>query len=158
MGVDAVGLYRWGRWFATTRVPVLPGLLRQLVRLLYRADLASGAEVGPGLELGYGGLEVVVEPDTRIGRSCFLGHGVCVGRRTPDEGAPVLGDFVHVSTGARILGPVRVGDYAVIGANALVLEDVAHGAVVAGIPAVELRRDPSPEESYQRYLASRERR
>jgi serine O-acetyltransferase len=149
--MDAVGFYRLGRWLRARGVRGLPSVLRWLGQALHGVDLPPEAEIGPGLGLGYGGLGVAVDPQARLGRCCFLGPGATIGRQTPGEGAPVLGDFVYVSTGARILGPVRVGDYAVIGANAVVVEDVAYGAVVAGVPAVELRRDPTPEETRRRF-------
>jgi serine O-acetyltransferase len=132
----------------------LPEGLRLLGRILHDIDLPAEADIGPGLELGYGGLCVVVDPKARIGQDCFLSPGVTVGRLTPQGEAPVLGNSIYVGTGAKILGPVRVGDYAIIGANAVVTEDVPYGAIMAGIPAVELRRDAAPEENYRRFLAS----
>jgi serine O-acetyltransferase len=152
--MDAVRLYRLGRWLRARGVSGLTEGLRLLGRVLHDIDLPAEADIGPGLELGYGGLCVVVDPGARIGQDCFLSPGVTVGRLTPNGGAPVLGNSIYVGTGAKILGPVRVGDYAIIGANAVVTEDVPSGAIMAGIPAVELRRDPAPEENYRRFLAS----
>jgi serine O-acetyltransferase len=119
--------------------------LRLLGRVLHDIDLPAQADIGPGLVLGDGGLCVVVDPEARIGQDCFLSSGVTVGRLTPHGGAPVLGNSIFVGTGAKILGPVRVGDHAIIGANAVVMEDVPCGAIMAGIPAAELRRAPALE-------------
>ena len=51
-----------------------------------------------------------------------------------------IGDYVRIGTGAKILGPVKIGDFAVIGANAVVTRDVPAGTIVAGVPAKEIRR------------------
>ena len=76
-----------------------------------------------------------------IGDDCVLRQGVTLGNRYLDRpgDAPVLGRRVNVGAGAKLLGPVQIGDDAVIGANAVVLHDVPAGATVVGIPAV-----PSP--------------
>jgi len=152
--MDVVKLYRFARWLRARGRTGMPEGLRLLGRVLHDIDLPAEADIGPGLELGYGGLCVVVDPKARIGQDCFLSPGVTVGPLTPHGEAPVLGNCIYVGTGAKILGPVRVGDYAIIGANAVVMEDVPDGAIMAGVPAVELRRDPAPEENYQRFLAS----
>ena len=56
---------------------------------------------------------------------------------------------MRIGAGAKILGNIRIGDFAVIGANAVVVKDVAPGAVVAGVPARELRREPNPAAAYK---------
>jgi serine O-acetyltransferase len=57
----------------------------------------------------------------------------------------VIGDDVRIGAGAKILGKITIGDFAVIGANAVVIKDVPPGAVVAGVPARELRHRAAPE-------------
>jgi serine acetyltransferase len=81
----------------------------------------------------------VIHPGARIGASCLLRQGVTIGDRLPRQGLPVLGNNVNVGANALILGPVRVGDGAVIGAGSVVIHDVAPGCVVAGNPARILR-------------------
>jgi serine O-acetyltransferase len=108
------------------------------------------AEIGEGTELGYGGIGVVIHRNTRIGRHCVISQQVTLGGRSGLEGAPLVGNYVRIGAGAKVLGPVHVGDFAVIGANAVVVHDVAPGAVVAGVPAHELRRDPDPRATYMR--------
>lgn len=78
---------------------------------------------------------IVVHPDVQIGPNCILFQQVTLGVNRGKEGVPKLGGHVDVGPGARILGPVTIGDHAVIGANAVVLCDVPAGATAVGVPA-----------------------
>jgi serine O-acetyltransferase len=82
---------------------------------------------------------VVVHPDATIGPNCVLFQQVTLGTG-PRPGLPDLGGGVEVGPGAKVLGGVTVGDFATIGANAVVIDDVPPGAVAVGIPAV-IKRD-----------------
>lgn len=113
-------------------------------RLLRRTQMALfGIEIGKDVELGAGvycvhTLGIVIGGNAKIGaRVRFMGNNT-VGT-AKDNGYPTIEDDVLVGCGARILGPVRVGARATIGANAVVLSDVAADSVVVGIPARPLR-------------------
>ncbi|MDX2016947.1 MAG: serine acetyltransferase [Planctomycetota bacterium] len=118
-------------------------LYRVIAEWILGIELHWSLDVGPRLRIfhGYG---LVVNPASRIGADCVLRHTTTLGlKETADQepgGAPVLGDRVDVGPHVVILGPVRIGDGAVIGAGAVVTRDVAPGAVVAGNPARELER------------------
>lgn len=73
--------------------------------------------------------------EVRMGRDCVLYHGVTLGHDGNRDGQPVLGDRVRVYAGARLLGPITVGDDAVIAAGALVLDDVPSRSTAIGAPA-----------------------
>ncbi|SFI40969.1 serine O-acetyltransferase [Albimonas pacifica] len=90
---------------------------------------------------------VVVHPDTVIGPNCILFQNVTLGTNYGRRGAPRLGGHVDVGPGAVVLGPVTIGDHALIAANAVVLSDVPPGAVVAGAPArvIRYRAGAGPE-------------
>ena len=148
--MNALKLHAWARRAKGVGIPVVPSLLRRFIRLVSHAYLPEGAQIGEGTELGYGGLGVVIHEEAKIGRHCLISQGVTIGGRGGRPGVPVIGDYVRIGAGAKVLGDIRVGDYAVIGANAVVTRDVAEGAVVAGVPARELRRDPNPKETYLR--------
>ena len=87
---------------------------------------------------------IVVHGATVVGDDCIIRQGVTLGIRRMyglDE-APVLGNGVTVGAGAKILGRVRIGDGADVGANAVVLEDVPEGGLAVGVPAQVVRRIP----------------
>ncbi len=150
MGLDVVSLHRLARQAKGWGIPVVPALLRKAIFYLHSSWVPAEVEIGEGTVFGYGGLGVVLHAQARIGRHCLISQHVTIGGRSGHEGAPVIGDYVRIGAGAQVLGKVRVADYAVIGANAVVIHDVAPGAVVAGVPARELRRDPEPMKSYLR--------
>lgn len=152
MGVDAMKLYRWAKKLNTLRVPVVPDVLRKANFYLHNSYVPYEAEIGDGTVFGYGGIGVVIHKASRIGKGCLISQGVTIGGRSGLEGAPVIGDYVRIGAGAKILGNIRIGDFAVIGANAVVVKDVAPGAVVAGVPARELRREPNPAAAYKREM------
>ena len=76
---------------------------------------------------------VVIAPDAVIGPNCLLFQQVTIGATT--RGYPELGGGIDVGAGARILGPIRIGNHAKIGANAVVVTDIPVGATAIGVPA-----------------------
>jgi serine O-acetyltransferase len=147
---DALTLYWLARGLHRRGVPLLPQVLRRATFHLFSSHVPYEAEIGQGTQLGYGGMGVVIHKGCRIGRHCLISQHVTIGGRSGLQGAPRLGDGVRVGAGAKILGPIEIGDFAVIGANAVVVHDVRPGAVVAGIPARELRVNPDPEDAFVR--------
>jgi serine O-acetyltransferase len=152
MGVDVMTWYRMGRRLQGLRVPVLPRVVRKLIYFLHSSHVPIEAEIGEGTIFGYGGIGVVIHKDSKVGRHCLISQQVTLGGRNGMEGAPEIGDYVRIGAGAKVLGRVKVGDFAVIGANAVVVKDVPEGAVVAGVPAKELRRDPDPAATWEREM------
>lgn len=142
-GFRAVAVCRFGAWRMTIRsrllrVPfsiVYRGMYRR-VRNVYGIELPYTVELGRRVvfEHQHG---IVIHGEAKIGDDCIIRQGVTLGNRHLDapHDAPALGRRVNVGAGAKILGGVRVGDDAVIGANAVVLCDVPPGALAVGIPA-----------------------
>jgi serine O-acetyltransferase len=142
-GFQAVLVHRFGSW----RMGIESKLARAPLSVAYRA-LYRGVRNFYGIELPYTvqlGRRVVFEHQhgivvhgsTVIGDDCIIRQGVTLGLRSLDRlaEAPVLGRGVNVGAGAKIIGAVRIGDGAAIGANAVVLEDVPAGALAIGVPA-----------------------
>jgi len=145
----AIWVYRYGRrvdrrkpglirWFGTRWY----WLMYRVVETLTGITLPKDAEVGPGLRIHHMG-PIVVHSQAKIGANCTLRHGVTIGNRHNDGPAPVLEDDVELGAYAQILGDVRVGRGAKVGALTVVLQDVPAGATAVGNPA----RIISPRES-----------
>ncbi|MDD2921807.1 MAG: serine O-acetyltransferase [Anaerolineales bacterium] len=99
-------------------------------------SIPDTTQIGSGFYIGHFG-GVVVNSSSVIGRNCNISHGVTIGQlnRGARAGCPVIGDNVFIGPGAKILGKVKVGDYAAIGANCVVVDDVPPHSVVIGVPA-----------------------
>jgi serine O-acetyltransferase len=116
-------------------------IARKLIVLRYRfwsvvtqADIPPEATIAGGLIMPHPN-GIVVFPGAVIGPNCLLMQQVTLGVDGRREGAPRLGGHVDVSAGAKIIGPVTIGDHALIGANAVVTKDVEPGAIMVGVPA-----------------------
>ena len=92
-------------------------------------------EIGGGLYIQHGFSTMIAARS--IGDNCWINQQVTVGYT--GKGCPVIGNNVMITCGAKVLGNITVGDGAVIGANAVVVKDVATGAVMGGVPAVRLK-------------------
>ena len=106
------------------------------------AKFLTGIEIHPGATIGRGlvidhGTGVVIGETAEIGDDCTLYQGVTLGGTGKDEGKrhPTLGNGVMVGAGAKVLGPVKVGDNAKIAAGAVVLQDIPADGTAVGIPA-----------------------
>lgn len=142
--LKALELHRMAQRLNRAGVPMAPRVLRKLIQFLYGSYIGTEAEIGAGTELAYGGLGIVIHPAARIGRNVLVGPHVTVGGRSLSRGAPVIEDDVKIGAGACLLGDIRIGQGALIGANAVVTRDVPANAVVAGVPAREIGRSPEP--------------
>jgi serine O-acetyltransferase len=151
-GFQAVLVHRFGVW----RMSVSPKPLRAPLSVAYRALYRTvrnlyGIELPYSVKLGRRVIfehqhGIVVHGATVIGDDCIIRQGVTLGIRSMERltEAPVLGRGVNVGAGAKIIGPVKVGDGAAIGANAVVLKDVPAGALAIGVPAQLVPRNGAP--------------
>lgn len=138
--MNAIHLYNVAHWCHERRIPVIPKLLYWATFLLYNSSIPPSAEIGAGTRFGYGGMGVVVHAQAKIGKNVIIAQQVTIGGRSGHQQVPVIEDDVYIGAGAKILGPVRVGRGAVVGANAVVIHDVPAGATVGGVPARILKR------------------
>src|SRR5512133_630526 len=145
-GVHAVWAYRIShRMWREPGLRLPARLLSQFVRFLTGIEIHPAAQLGRRLFIDHG-MGVVVGETAMVGDDVVLFHGSTLGGRSMKHGKrhPTLGDGVVVGAGAKVLGPVWIGDGARIGANAVVVKDVPAGAIAVGVPAV-VRRGPSTE-------------
>src|SRR5437773_620923 len=131
--------------------------LRWLARFVSHVSrFLTGIEIHPGAKVGRRvfidhGMGVVIGETAELGDDCTLYHGVTLGGTTWNRGKrhPSLGNGVVIGAGAKLLGPISVGDRARIGSNAVVVKDVPPGATAVGIPARIIldEQDKSREET-----------
>ena len=126
-------LYRLRCALLRRGVPLLPLLLHKLSMASAQVSIGDPVVMGPGVYIVHG--QVVIDGITEVGRGCVIGPWTTIGLVAGNVQGPTLGQDVAVGTGAKVLGPVRVGDGAVIGANAAVTRDVEPGSTVVGVPA-----------------------
>ena len=123
------------KWFFLAR------LISQIARFFTGIEIHPGATIGKGLCIDHG-MGVVIGETAEIGDDVLIYHGVTLGGTGKDKGKrhPTIGNGVVIGAGAKVLGPIKVGDNAKIGANAVVVKDVPEGATAVGIPAKNIIR------------------
>ncbi|RAX20207.1 MULTISPECIES: serine O-acetyltransferase [unclassified Actinomyces] len=110
-------------------------LIRGVMRVVFACDVPYATKIGKGTLFPHHALGAVIHPAAEIGENCKAGQNVTIGRRKGINVLPRLGDRATVRCGSLILGPITVGDDAVIGAGAVVIHDVPSGATAVGVPA-----------------------
>jgi serine O-acetyltransferase len=131
-----VRLHKFSRWLLERRRSRLARLVERLIRLIYAARIPAEADIDPTVHFSHNALAVVVTKGAKIGPRCQIGLQVLLGSRWPLEGGPKLEEDVIVHSGAKVIGPITIGRGSVIGANAVVLEDVPPHSLVVGVPGV----------------------
>jgi serine O-acetyltransferase len=126
-------LYRVKARSQARGVPVLPRVAHRLAMLLAQVSIGDPVVMEPGVYIVHG--QVVIDGLAEIGRGVVIAPFVTIGLRAGDVQGPILESGVSVGTGAKVIGPVRVGAGATIGANAVVVDDVESGTTVVGAPA-----------------------
>ena len=127
--------YRLSHWLWKHHIPILPKLLWKVQYLLFNCSVPGSCTLMKGVKFAYGGIGVVIHARALIGQNCMIGQGVTIGGKSGWYEVPIIGNNVEINAGARILGPIRVGNNVIIGANAVVVKDVPDNCIVAGIPA-----------------------
>ena len=145
-GLHALVIHRVGHWFWSHGLRWLGRLTSHIGRWLTGIEIHPGATIGRRVFIDHG-MGVVIGETAEIGEDTTLYHGVTLGGTTWNKGKrhPTLGRNVVVGAGAKILGPIKVGDGAKIGSNAVVVKDVPDGATVVGIPGRIVEAGPTKE-------------
>ena len=141
-GLHAIIMYRAAHWFHTKKMFVVARCISQFARFLTGIEIHPGAKIGKGFFIDHGA-GVVIGETTEIGDNCLIYQGVTLGGTGKEKGKrhPTLGNNVMVGSGARVLGPFKVGDNAKIAANAVVLEEVPPNCTAVGVPARIVKRN-----------------
>jgi serine O-acetyltransferase len=142
-GVKAVFFHRIANFFSTAKFDLIARIISQFSRFLTGIEIHPKAKIGQILFIDHG-MGVVIGETSEIGDNVTIYHMVTLGGIAPSINSndqrnikrhPTIEDEVVIGSGAQVLGPVRVGRCAKIGANAVVTKDVPENAVMVGIPA-----------------------
>ncbi len=135
-GLKAVRSYRHANWFYRHGYKTIARIISQHSRHKTGIEIHPGATIGEGLFIDHG-MGVVIGETTIIGNNCLLYQGVTLGGTGKDKGKrhPTLGDNVMVGSGAKVLGPITIGNNVKIAANAVVLKDIPDNCTAVGVPA-----------------------
>ena len=146
-GLHAIIWYRVAHWFWGKNLKWLARLISTLARWLTGIEIHPACKIGERFFIDHG-MGVVIGETAEIGDDCTLYHGVTLGGTTWQKGKrhPTLGNRVVVGAGAKVLGPILVGDDARIGSNAVVIKEVPEGRTVVGIPG-RVVEQKKPQES-----------
>jgi serine O-acetyltransferase len=131
----AQALYRAKARLQALGVPALPRLLHKLAMVTAQVSIGDPVLVEPGVYIVHG--QVVADGLVRIGSGVVLSPFVTIGLQAGNVTGPTVERYVSIGTGAKLIGPVTIGTGATIGANAVVVHDVAPGTTVVGVPARE---------------------
>ena len=140
-GFHAVCFHRVAHWFYRNDIFFVARMISQFARFMTGVEIHPGAVIGKGLFIDHG-MGVVIGETAEIGDNCTIYHNVTLGGTGKDTGKrhPTIGNNVLISTGAKILGPFKVGDNSRIGANAVVLNEVEPDTTVVGVPGRAVKR------------------
>ena len=139
-GVHATIYHRIAHFFYKYKLKFIARCISQWSRFWTGIEIHPGAKIGRRLVIDHG-MGIVIGETAEIGDDCLIYHGVTLGGTGKDQGKrhPTIGNNVLISTGAKVLGPFKVGDGARIAANAVVLAEVPPDATAVGVPARVVR-------------------
>jgi serine O-acetyltransferase len=134
-GLHALMAHRLNHWLWQHHLKWIARMFSHIARWMTGIEIHPGARIGRRFFIDHG-MGVVIGETTVIGDDCTLYHGVTLGGTSwsPGKRHPTLGNDVVVGAGAKILGPVTIGDDSRVGSNAVVVKDVPTGSTVVGIP------------------------
>lgn len=139
-GVHAIIFHRVSHWLWTHHLCFLARLNSQISRHLTGIEIHPGARIGRRFVVDHG-MGIVIGETAEVGDDVLLYHGVTLGGTGKDVGKrhPTIGNNVLIGTGAKVLGPIKVGDNSRIAANSVVLREIPEDSTAVGIPARVVR-------------------
>jgi len=141
-GLHAVWFHRVAHWFWNHRMKLIARMISHFSRWLTGIEIHPGAKIGRRFFIDHG-IGVVIGETTEIGNDVTMYHQVTLGGTSTKKGKrhPTIGNSVVIGAGAKILGPVKIGDNCKIGANSVVVKDVPPNSTVVGIPGKIVKRE-----------------
>lgn len=132
-GPKAILFHRIGHFFYNLRLHFIARFFCELARFLTGIEIHPGAKIGCRLVIDHG-MGVVIGETSEVGDDCIIFHGVTLGgvKFDPVKRHPTVGNRVMIGAGAKVLGPIIIGDDAKVGANAVLTKDLPAGQVFVG--------------------------
>jgi serine O-acetyltransferase len=124
-------------------IPLLPAFIWKLNRIIFSCDIKHTIELGSGTTFFHNTLGVAIHPKAKIGKNCPVYQNVTIGgnrnKRNGEQTAPIIGNDVFIGPRSCILGPIKIGNGAVIGANSAVTKDAPsnEGALINAIKNIK---------------------
>lgn len=141
-GLWAITFHRIAHFIRATGIPFFPRLISQISRFFTGIEIHPGAQIGRGFFIDHGS-GVVIGETAEIGENVLIYHQVTLGNSNLTSSGkrhPTIGSNVVIGSGAKLLGPVVVGDFSVIGAGSIVTKDIPTHSVVVGNPGKVIKR------------------
>ena len=135
-GPKAVFLHRIAHIFYSVRLFFIARAISEFSRFLTGIEIHPGAQIGKRLVIDHG-MGIVIGETAEVGDDCILFHDVTLGgvKFDPEKRHPTVGKGVLIGAGAKVLGPIKLGDFCRIGANSVVIHEVMPGEKVVGVQA-----------------------
>jgi len=154
-GVKAVFFHQIAHFFSVAKFDLIARVISQFSRFLTGIEIHTAAKIGKNFFIDHG-MGVVIGETSEIEDNVTLYHSVTLGGISPSINSveqrgvkrhPTLKNNVVVGSGAQVLGPVIVGEFAKIGANAVVTRDVPEHAIMVGVPAKNIKTKPETKDT-----------
>ena len=141
-GFHAIIIYRVANFLWFLKLTFLAKLISYIGRMITGIEIHPAAKIGKNLFIDHGN-GVVIGETSKIGDNVLIYHGVTLGGNSLNKGKrhPTVGNNVIIGAGAKVLGPLTIGDYARVGANAVVTKNINANSTVMGIPAKQLTKN-----------------
>lgn len=146
-GFQAIITYRFFHWLQRKGFPGQPlrFIVERFIEITCGISIPARCRIGKGLRIHHFG-GIIFHPTAELGEYCTLYHGVTIGDRGGSGGTAKIGNHVRIGAGAKIIGEITIGDYCIIGANAVVTKDMPPATVAVGAPC---RYFPCKEKQFE---------
>ncbi|MCP3662017.1 MAG: serine O-acetyltransferase [Gammaproteobacteria bacterium] len=155
-GLHALIFYRFSHWLSEAGLKWLARVVSNIARLFTGVEIHPGAQIGRRFFIDHG-MGVVIGETSVIGDDCTLYHGVTLGGTSWKKGKrhPTLGNDVVVGAGAKVLGPIEIGDGARIGSNSVVVKPVPEKTTVVGVPGRLIEQKRTGDDAHREEIAKK---
>lgn len=130
---NAVNKYRRAHWLQQHGLRPLARILEMWIYFVRNSFIPAECQIGEGTSYGYKGIGVVIHKRARIGKNCMIAQGVTIDGRSGHYDVPAIGNNCYIGAGAKVFGPIVMGDNVTIGANDVLLKDAPSNTVWGGV-------------------------